>query len=55
MKKNKIRNEIIMIWDDTTGSTGTRDTKYDDLESKYHISASNLAILSPTAAADIII
>ena len=55
MKKNKIRQEIIRIWNATTGSTGSRDTKYDDLAAKFHVSDAVLALVSPTAAADIII
>jgi hypothetical protein len=55
MKKNKIRNQMVMIWNETTASTATRDTKYNALQSAIHISDANMCICYPTAKADVIL
>lgn len=54
-KKQRLRNEIIKVWKDNTGSTAFRDTDYNDLGKKRKASESQASILWVKARADIIL
>lgn len=54
-KKQRLRKEIIKVWKDNTGTTGFRDTDYNDLGKKRKASEAQASILWVKARADIIL
>jgi hypothetical protein len=54
-KKHRTRAKIISIKTGTTGTTATRDTKINDWQGKYHLSAAYVFLNSQRLYSDIIL
>lgn len=52
-RRQRLRKEVIKVWKDNTGSTGLRDTQYNELLDEYKVSNSFASLVWRKAKSDI--